>query len=115
VQQVIRIPHELFVTHHRDLLPSFRYHPLSGPAHRVGGTATASGRLRPYARPRRPISALWSNNAPAQLLIVTDPEIMYAYGDFRWGCIRRITWWINRGYRLDRHPGSRPNCWTDRP
>lgn len=29
---------------------------------------------------------------------------MYAYGDFRWGCIRRITWWINRGYRLERHP-----------
>jgi hypothetical protein len=22
----------------------------------------------------------------------------------RWGCIRRITWWINRGYRLERHP-----------
>ena len=77
---------------------------MSGPAHSRRRSERAPGRPRPYARPRRPISALWGNNGPAQLLIVTNLEITYAYGDFRWGCIRRITWWINRGYRLDRHP-----------
>ena len=29
---------------------------------------------------------------------------MYAYSDLRRGFTRRITWGINRGYRLERHP-----------
>jgi hypothetical protein len=63
--------------------------------------ARAPAALRPTAPPH---FGLMGQHGPAQLLIVTNPEIMYAYGDFRCGCIRRITWGINRGYRLERHP-----------
>ena len=51
-----------------------------------------------------PTSSLRGSNALDQLPLVTDIEIMYADHDIRWRCTRRITWGINRRYRLEHYP-----------